>query len=144
MSNKTILIAEDEAIVSLDLKMLLKNNNFIVSSVSSGENLISQFLLKRPDLIIVDLKLNGKLSGLDAINEIRKSDNTPIIIVSGSVISILKEIAASIPNCEVLSKPFDQSDLLYLANKFLEFHKNKNARISEHINVTSYYHHCLN
>jgi PleD family two-component response regulator len=40
---KKILIAEDEAIVSLDLKMLLKNNNYLISSVSTGEALLFQF-----------------------------------------------------------------------------------------------------
>lgn len=121
MSEKKILIAEDEAIVSLDLKMLLKNKNFLVSStVSTGEELINQFNLKKPDLIIADLKLKGKMSGLEAINKIRKIDDTPIIIISGSLKSKLKKIAVSIPNCRILEKPFEQSDLIYLANKSFE------------------------
>ena len=121
MSKKKILIAEDEAIVSLDLKMLLKNKGFIISSnVSTGEDLISQYRLKKPDLIITDLLLKGKVSGLDAINEIRKLDNTPIIVISGSLKSKLTKIANTIPSCEVLPKPFEQSDLLYLVNKFFK------------------------
>ncbi|MGA9294351.1 MAG: response regulator [Ignavibacteriaceae bacterium] len=121
MSNKNILIAEDEAIVSLDLKMLLKNKGFNISSnVSTGEELIDQYRLKRPDLIIADLLLKGKVSGLDAINEIRKIDSTPIIIISGSLKSKLKKIVNSIPYCEALPKPFDQPDLLFLINKFLK------------------------
>ncbi len=121
MSEKKILIAEDEAIVSLDLKMLLKNKGFIISSnVSSGEDLINQYRLKKPDLIIADLLLKGKVSGLDAITEIRKLDNTPIIIISGSLKSKLRKITGTISNCEILTKPFEQSDLLYLANKFFK------------------------
>lgn len=121
MLRKKILIAEDEAIVSLDLKMLLKHNNFVVSStVSSGEDLIAQYNLKKPDLIIADLKLKGKISGLDAINEIRKINTTPVIIISGSLKSKLKKITGTISNCEVLAKPFEQSDLLYLANKLVK------------------------
>ncbi len=121
MSKISILIAEDEAIVSLDLKMLLKNKGFIISSnVSTGEDLINQYRLKKPDLIIADLLLKGKVSGLDAINEIRKIDSTPIIIISGSLKSKLKKIAVSISNCEALPKPFEQSDLLYLVDKFFK------------------------
>ncbi len=120
MSKKTIIIAEDEAIVSLDLKMLLKSQGFTVSSVSTGEDLINQYLLKKPDLIIADLKLNGKVSGLDALNEIRKIDSTPIIIISGSLKSKLKKIANSIQYCETLPKPFKQSDLLCLINIFFK------------------------
>ena len=81
MSKKTILIAEDEAIVSLDLKMLLRNHDFIVcSTVSTGEDLIIEYKLKNPDLIIADLKLKGKVSGFDALKEIRKINNTPVPI----------------------------------------------------------------
>ena len=121
MSKKTILIAEDEAIVSLDLKMLLRHHNFIVAStVSTGEELIAEYKLKNPDLIIADLKLNGKVSGVRALREIRKIDNTPVIIISGSYKSKLKKIADSIPNSEILEKPFEQDDLLYLANKFFK------------------------
>jgi DNA-binding response OmpR family regulator len=124
MPKKTILIAEDEAIVSLDLKMLLKHKNFIIASiVSTGEDLIYNYKLKNPDLIIVDLKLQGKVSGLEAINEIRKIDSTPIIVLSGSLKSKLKKIAASISNCEILEKPFEQSDLLYLINNFFKSNK---------------------
>jgi DNA-binding NtrC family response regulator len=119
MSEKSILIAEDEAIVSLDLKMFLKNKGFNISSnVSTGEDLIKQYMLKKPDLIIADLKLQGKVSGLDAIAEIRKLDSTPIIVISGSLKSKLTKIANTILNCEVLPKPFEQCDLLYLVNKF--------------------------
>ena len=119
MLQKTIIIAEDEVIVSLDLKVLLKHNNFIVSStVYTGEDLINQYKLKKPDLIIADLKLKGKVSGMEAITEIRKMDNTPIIIISGSLKSKVKKFADIIPNCEVLEKPFKQSELIYLVNKF--------------------------
>ena len=85
MPNRTILIAEDDTIVSLDLKLFLKNNNYTIdASVSTGENLIKRYKIQKPDLIIADLQLKGKISGLEAITEIRKLDNTPIIIISGS------------------------------------------------------------
>ncbi len=119
MPNKTILIAEDDTIVSLDLKLFLKNNNYTIdASVSTGEDLIKRYKIQKPDLIIADLQLKGKISGLEAITEIRKLDNTPIIIISGSSKTKLKKLAGSISNCKVLEKPFEQSELLYLANKF--------------------------
>ena len=121
MSTKTILIAEDDKIVSLDLKMLLQHNNYIVSSsVSTGEDLIAQYKLMKPNLIIADLGLKGKISGIDAIMEIRKLENTPIIIISGSLKSKLKKLTGTMTNMEILPKPFEQSELLYLANKFFQ------------------------
>ena len=123
MSNRTILIAENEAIVSLDLKMLLQRKNYtVIDTVSTGEDLISSYKLKRPDLIIADLMLNGKVSGIDALSEIRKIDSTPIIIISGFLKPKLKNIASAIPNCQILEKPFEQSDVLYYADKFFGLH----------------------
>ena len=53
-----VLIAEEEVVVSLDLKLFLKRNNFRISSiVSSGEDLISDYKMKRPDLMIIDFDL---------------------------------------------------------------------------------------
>ena len=123
MSNKTILIAEDETIVSLDLKMFLQHNNYrVIDTVSTGEDLISSYKSKRPDLIITDLILKGKISGIDAINEIRKIDSTPIIIISGYLKPKLKNLANVITQCQVLEKPFEQADVLYYADKFFGLH----------------------
>jgi DNA-binding response OmpR family regulator len=132
VSKKSILIAENEAVVSLDLKMLLRHHDYVVTStVSTGEDLITEYKLKNPDLIIADLKLNGKVSGLKAIKEIRKMDNTPIIIISGFFKTRLKGIADSITNSEILEKPFEQSDLLYLANKLSKSNLKKPALFLE-------------
>ncbi|MFZ0453038.1 MAG: response regulator [Ignavibacteriaceae bacterium] len=123
MAERKILIAEDEIIVSLDLKMLLQRNNYsVITIVSAGEDLISQFNLRKPDLIITDLKLGGKVSGLEAITEIRKIDITPIIIITGLPKSKLKKLLGTISNSVVLEKPFEQSDILYFANKFCGLH----------------------
>ncbi len=123
MSTKTILIAEDERIVSLGLKMLLQNNNYtVIDTVSTGEDLISSYKSKKPDLIISDLMLKGKVSGMDAIIEIRKIDSTPIIIISGYLRPKLEKLASSLSNCKVLEKPFEQSDVLYFADKILGLH----------------------
>ncbi|MGB8320712.1 MAG: response regulator [Ignavibacteriaceae bacterium] len=123
MAERKILIAEDEIIVSLDLKMLLQRNNYsVITIVSTGEDLISQFNLRKPDLIITDLKLGGKVSGLEAITEIRKIDITPIIIITGLPKSKLKKLLGTISNSVVLEKPFEQSDILYFANKFCGLH----------------------
>ena len=123
MSNKTILIAEDETIVSLDLKMFLQHNNYrVIDTVSTGEDLISSYKSKRPNLIITDLILKGKISGIDAINEIRKIDSTPIIIISGYLKPKLRNLVSTIPHCQILEKPFEQTDVLYYADKFFGLH----------------------
>ena len=121
--SKIILLAEDETIISFDLKLFLERNNFVVCSVvSTGEELIGEFRLRKPDLIIADYNLKGNIACKDAIIEIRKIDITPIIIISGSSISKMKIFVATITFCKFLEKPFDQTELLYLANNFFSSH----------------------
>ena len=118
--SKNILVAEDERIISLDLKMFLQKNNFIVCSVvSTCEDLIDQYRSKNPDLIIIDFNLKGKISCKDAIIEIRKIDSTQVIIISGSSISKVIKFAATISHCKYLEKPFDQIELLEELNLLL-------------------------
>ena len=64
------------------------------------------------------MKLKGQVSGMDAIKEIRKTTDVPIIMISGSPISSLENFVSTISNSEYLEKPFDQYQLIYLANKF--------------------------
>jgi DNA-binding response OmpR family regulator len=119
MDQKTILIAEDEIVVSLDLKMLLKHHGYCVrKAVSTGEELISEYNLEKPDLVILDLKLKGKLNGIQIIDEIRKIGSTPIVIVSSTLKSTLKKIALGFSNIKVISKPFEHEDLLEAINSF--------------------------
>jgi len=98
-----ILLVEDEVIISLDLKLLLKHNNYIISSdVSTGEALLSQFQKNKPDLIILDFNLGGKIQGKDAVVEIRKHNNTPIILLSGSSRAKMQKFAADFYNIKTL------------------------------------------
>ncbi len=120
MEKRSILIAEDEIIISLDLKAMLQKNNFKVASiVSTGEALMKDYKLKEPDLVIVDFNLRGEISGIEAIREIRNINNTPIIIISGSTAAKLKKFCTTIPNCKFLIKPYEDSELLKLINSFL-------------------------
>jgi DNA-binding NarL/FixJ family response regulator len=82
-SMKKIIIAEDENIVALELTLGLKKLGYMVKSVSSGKELIQQSLKTRPDIVITDINLKDKVSGIDAINEIRKSLKCKVFAFTG-------------------------------------------------------------
>ena len=80
----TIQIVEDENIVSLDLKIQLKNFGFkIIPICSNGSEAIARAESERPDLIIMDVKLKGTVDGITAAVKIRKFHNVPIIFITG-------------------------------------------------------------
>ena len=80
-----ILVAEDEAIIALELKLLLLHNNFnVVGVVKSGEDLINESRKQHPDVIITDINLKGELNGIEAAKMINKKfPKTPVIFITG-------------------------------------------------------------
>lgn len=118
MAKRTVLIAENDGIILLDLKTMLKSNNYKPVIVKSTEELLDHYKSQKPDVIIADLFLN-KSSSEDVLLEIDKIDSTPIILISGSPKSQLENISKKMSHCTFLSKPFDKSELLDLIRKSL-------------------------
>jgi len=78
-----IIIAEDEHIIALDIQNILKKLGYFVSAiVSSGEESIKLASSLLPDLILMDIKLRGKLDGISAAEQIYRRFSIPIIFIS--------------------------------------------------------------
>ena len=113
-----VLVAEDEAIIALEIKQLLSRNNYnVVGVVKCGEDLVKESEQKNPDLIVSDISLKGDLDGIDAVNIIHKSHNTPVIFLTGygDDSTYLKALTAS-PSAYLL-KPFSERKLIKSVNE---------------------------
>jgi DNA-binding NtrC family response regulator len=66
------------------------------------------------DLFISDFQLDGPLTGLDILQELRTRErrNVPAILMSGDLQSMLRVVKTDIPRCRFLSKPVDATALL--------------------------------
>ncbi|MCK9580807.1 MAG: PAS domain S-box protein [Methanoregula sp.] len=83
MEKKAILIVEDEGITALDIKAILITHEYHVAGVvSSGELAIDAVNAQVPDLILMDIHLAGKISGIDAAEKILSTHNVPIIYLT--------------------------------------------------------------
>ncbi|OHD09563.1 MAG: hypothetical protein A2086_04230 [Spirochaetes bacterium GWD1_27_9] len=70
---KKILIVEDEIINAIFLKTILTKNNFEVLEIADNAiDAINIAAEQNPDLILMDIKLNGDMDGINAIKEIQK------------------------------------------------------------------------
>jgi CheY-like chemotaxis protein len=80
-----ILIADDEAIAAMSLRLELKRAGFPTCQiVATGENAVSAALQESFDAILMDVHLAGKINGLEAARQIRAAGfDTPIIFISG-------------------------------------------------------------
>ena len=83
MRKGKILIVEDEVIIALDLKKTLKDLGYsLVGTVTSGEEAVKAAGKMHPDLILMDIKLQGHINGLEAGKKIQDKFNIPIIYIT--------------------------------------------------------------
>jgi len=83
MKKIKIQIVEDESIFAMDLVSQLKAMNYsVVSVVDTGERALKEAVKKRPDLILMDIRLKGEMDGIEASQQIRKRKNIPIIFIT--------------------------------------------------------------
>ena len=83
MSEKRILVVEDEAIVAMDIQVNLENLGYIVPvMVSSGEEALKKAEEFRPDLVLMDIMLKGDMDGIDAADRIRSDLDIPVVYLT--------------------------------------------------------------
>ncbi|MEI9946746.1 MAG: sigma 54-interacting transcriptional regulator [Chitinophagaceae bacterium] len=113
MSIKT-LIVEDEFIVANDLRLILEQAGYkvngIAASVEAAEEDIQKF---RPDLVLLDIRLNGKRSGIDLGRKLRNENIAFIYLSANSSQKVLEEAKTTEPY-GFLVKPFREKDLLVM------------------------------
>ncbi len=107
-----VLIAEDEAIIRLDLKEMLEEEGLsVVGEASDGEAAIRLAREASPDLVIMDIKMPG-MDGLTAAEKIVEEDLAAVLILTAFSQRDLVQRAADAGAMGYLVKPFQKSDLL--------------------------------
>jgi CheY-like chemotaxis protein len=77
------LIVEDEILVAMCLELELKQAGYIISKrVTTGEEAITAAMQDPPDIILMDIRLAGKLDGIEAAQQIQAIAAIPIIFVT--------------------------------------------------------------
>ena len=90
---KKVLLVEDDFILALvHRKYLEKISCKVVASVTNAKEAIEFAITNRPDFILMDIRLEGELDGIDATVEIQKHVNIPVIYVTGnSELSVMEK-----------------------------------------------------
>lgn len=112
MGKVKILVVEDEAVVAEDIKVTLQNMGYEVSAViSSGEMAVKKTEELKPDLVLMDIVLKGKLNGINAAGEIHSRLNIPVIYLTAySDEKILEQAKVTEPFGYIV-KPFGDREL---------------------------------
>lgn len=112
MAKTNVLVIEDESIVSKDIQHSLKKLGYnVVGSASTGEKAIDLALELKPDVVLMDIMLKGKLTGIEASEEIRKSLNIPVIYLTAYADEATLEKAKVTQPHGYIIKPFKEIDI---------------------------------
>ena len=83
MPKAQILIVEDENIVALSIQRRLKKLGYEgLLIVSTGEDAVLQAEKTRPDLVLMDIRLEGEMDGIEAAEKIRALFNIPVVYLT--------------------------------------------------------------
>ena len=106
-----VLIAEDDAIIRMDLKEMLEEEGYEVLEAGDGAVAVQLARDEQPSLVILDIKM-PVMDGLAAAQKISEERLAPVLILTAYSQRELVERAAQIGAMAYLVKPFQKQDLL--------------------------------
>ena len=121
MTNKKILVVEDDADVRLGYQVLLKANHYDTYFAGDSSAAVSEARKQQPDLIILDLGLPAG-DGFIVLERFRGNMNlavVPVIVVSGRDLHGNKERALKAGARAFVQKPWNDNELLSLISELL-------------------------
>jgi two-component system, response regulator PdtaR len=109
---RRVVIAEDEALIRMDLgEMLAEEGYDVVAAVEDGEQAVARAEELRPDLVILDVKM-PRLDGIAAAQRIASQRIAPVVMLTAFSQRDLVESARDAGAMAYLVKPFGKSDLM--------------------------------
>lgn len=108
----TVVIAEDEAIIRLDLKETLESEGYeVVGDTGRGDHVLELVAEHQPDVVIVDIKMPG-LDGLEVAKRISDLHDAAVVVLTAFSQRDLIDRAVEAGVLGYLVKPFQKSDLI--------------------------------
>ena len=122
-----VLIIEDETFIAMDLESLVKNlGHNVIGVARTHTDVIALAKSKRPVLIMADIQLADGSSGLDAVNELLKSFEVPVVFITAYPERFL---TGERPEpAFLISKPFQPAMVSAVASQALFFQRNSKSR----------------
>ncbi len=112
MSSGTLLVVEDERIIALDLRSKLVRLGYTVLGMAhTGEEAVRMVDDLKPDMVLMDVILDGGMDGVDALCRIRERHAMPVLFVSACNDATTRDRAMKAGCVGFLSKPVDMHEL---------------------------------
>lgn len=112
MKQIKVLIVEDNQIVALDIKRVLEKLNYEVIAIVKKEVDVFKYIKNNlPNIILMDINLGNGINGIDIAKRVYKTNNIPIIFLSGVIDETIIDSALAIKPAYYLTKPFNKIQL---------------------------------
>lgn len=112
MSATRILIVEDDMIIAANISLQLTNLGYEVTGIETkGEEAIHHALETKPDIILMDIQLKGKVTGIDVAHAIHKFLDIPLIFLTANEDDATFQKAKETHPFAFISKPFSKQNL---------------------------------
>jgi CheY-like chemotaxis protein len=107
-----ILVVEDERIIAMDIQDRLRKWGYDAFDIaSSGEEALRKTKSLRPDLVLMDIKLQGEMDGIEAAKKIQAQFNIPIIYLTAYADERTLARAEETQPSAIILKPFGEKVL---------------------------------
>lgn len=124
---KRIFIVEDEYDFAENLESILINSGYTIIGIEEdGEKAFNQIIESKPDLILMDVMLSGKIDGIELTKQLRLKSKVPIIFISAFSDQKNLERISELDYDSFLLKPFTKDVLIATIN--LTFFKSKREK----------------
>lgn len=132
---RTVVIAEDEAIVRLDLREILTEEGYeVVGEAGRGDEAVALVAEHKPDLVILDIKMPG-MDGLEAASAISQKGETAVLILTAFSQRDLVEQARDAGALAYLVKPFQREELVPAIEVAVGRHEEMRALAAENASL---------
>jgi DNA-binding LytR/AlgR family response regulator len=112
MEQVKILVVEDDVIIAEDISLILKNAGYSITNIiDRGEEVLAEISKNRPDLILLDVTLADRKTGIEVAEEIQLKCPVPFIFLTSLTDKTTVERAKHTRPSAYISKPFDERDL---------------------------------
>lgn len=128
MKNKIFLVDDDRNIL-LSVSMALEAEGFLVETFNDGESGLKSILKKKPDLVVLDVKM-PRMDGIEVLTKLREESNVPVIFLTSKDDEVDQVIGLRMGADDYITKPFSQRLLLERIKALLRRRDLMNAEAS--------------
>ena len=107
-----IMVVEDEGVVSIDIRNMLKNAGYGIAAVAfQGDEAIRKAEQSSPDLVLMDIGLKGDIDGIEAAKKIRDRFRIPVVFLTGFADEATMSKAKEADPSGFIIKPINEEEL---------------------------------